>query len=464
MKSIKKSYFIIFGLIVLAVVCFSASYAIFSNTKEEHGKLNIVAGNLNYKIESSELEENSISVSANTSKEVKIKLTSLNEVSSKYELYYVLDKANENVSVGYSKDTKDNVVGTIDANKSKVITIVIRNDSNTDSKVSFKVIGGLMNNELALNDGNSLNQEVSLCRYEVGYVWNFDYTGSEQEFTTPCSGNYKLETWGAQGGNFIVNSTSHSSTSYIGGYGGYSIGNMDMNKNVNIFAFVGGQGGNANSLENNSGVRGYPNGGIVYSDKNSADINYSAGGGSSHISFENKQISDMASDKIILVAGGGGGANGWWGSSYGDNGGSGGGYIGSGTSKNYSGNGLGINNSTGGTQTSGGQGGGNVNNNNNYNYNGGYGYGGPNFASYNVSSGGGGGYFGGGSSWGGSGAGGSGYIGNQLLTNKAMYCYNCSESSEESTKTISTTCVSETPTSNCSKKGNGYARITYLGD
>ena len=64
MKSIKKSYFIIFGLIVLAVVCFSASYAIFSNTKEEHGKLNIVAGNLNYKIESSELEENSILVSA----------------------------------------------------------------------------------------------------------------------------------------------------------------------------------------------------------------------------------------------------------------------------------------------------------------------------------------------------------------------------------------------------------------
>ena len=192
----KKIYIIILLLITILVTTFYFSYAIFSNTKEEHGKLNIVAGTLNYKIESSELEENSILVSANSSKEIKIKLTSLNEVSSKYELYYVLDKVNENVSVGYSKDTKDNVVGTIDANKSKVITIVIRNDSNTDSKISFKVIGGLMNNELALNDGNSLNQEVSLCRYEVGYVWNFDYTGSEQEFTTPCSGEYKLETWG----------------------------------------------------------------------------------------------------------------------------------------------------------------------------------------------------------------------------------------------------------------------------
>ena len=78
----------------------------------------------------------------------------------------------------------------------------------------------------------------------------------------------------------------------------------------------------------------------------------------------------------------------------------------------------------------------------------------------------GGGYWGGymsNSSNASSGAGGSGYIGNSLLTNKAMYCYNCEESNEESTKTISTTCAEETPTENCAKKGNGYARITYIG-
>ena len=160
MKNIKKSYFIIFGLIVLAVVCFSTSYAIFSNTKEEHGKLNIVAGNLNYKIESSELDSDSVTVPANTSKEIRIKLTSLNEVSSKYELYYILDKTNDKVSVGYSKDTKDSVLGTVEANKNKIITIVIRNDSDTSSKITFKVLGGLLNNNLALKDGNSLNQQV----------------------------------------------------------------------------------------------------------------------------------------------------------------------------------------------------------------------------------------------------------------------------------------------------------------
>ena len=43
-----------------------------------------------------------------------------------------------------------------------------------------------------------------------------------------------------------------------------------------------------------------------------------------------------------------------------------------------------------------------------------------------------------------------------------MYCYNCTESSEENVKTISTTCNEETPTKNCAKKGNGYAIITLL--
>lgn len=80
----KKIYIVILLLITVLVTTFYFSYAIFSNTKEEHGKLNIVAGTLNYKIGSSSLDNDSIMILANTSKEIKIKLTSLNEVSSKY--------------------------------------------------------------------------------------------------------------------------------------------------------------------------------------------------------------------------------------------------------------------------------------------------------------------------------------------------------------------------------------------
>ena len=443
MKNIEKSYFIIFGLIVLAVVCFSTSYAIFSNTKEEHGKLNIVAGNLNYKIESSELDSDSVTVPANTSKEIRIKLTSLNEVSSKYELYYILDKTNDKVSVGYSKDTKDSVLGTVEANKSKMITIVIRNDSDTSSKVTFKVLGGLLNNDLALKEGNSLNQEVVLCSYEKGYEWNFDYTGGEQEFTTPCSGTYKLETWGAQGGA----SLKEGSYGVRGGFGGYSMGTISLIHEDNLYINVGGMGENGKINKNNING-GYNGGGVGHWDKNDDEAS-GGGGGATHIAAVSGILSSLSSNasSILIVSGAGGG------SSWTNIGGTGGGISGtSGTEKNGYTTKL-------GTQTTGNA----------------FGLGGN--GSYNIGSpgsGGGGGLYGGAGGYISSstdmthdalaGAGGSGYIGNSRLTNKVMYCYNCTESSEESTKTTSTTCTNKTPTENCSKQGNGYARITYLGN
>ena len=438
----KKIYFLVLLLITILVTTFYFSYAIFSNTQEEHGKLNIVAGTLNYKIESSELDSDSITLEANTSKEIKIKLTSLNEVSSKYELYYILDKTNNKVSVGYSKDTKDNVLGTIEGSSSKVITVVVRNDSDTSSKVTFKVLGGLVNNELALKDGNSLNQELALCNYEKGYVWNFDYTGGEQEFTTPCSGEYKLETWGAQGGY-----GSYGTGTKIGGYGAYSFGNISTVKENNIFINIGGKGGQYNAGYNGGGKGAFARSSPEYS---------GGGGGATHIAKTSGILSALENSKkdIFIVASGGGG-----GSTCATEevtnvlaGGSGGGIIGNSNIRktNY-----------GASQTNGGT---NLSGVGNY---GTFGQGGHGYVS-NLnrceSVGGGGGGFYGGASNNYSGSGGSSYIGNSLLTDKAMYCYNCQESSEESTKTISTTCVSETPTSNCSKQGNGYARITYLGN
>ena len=43
-----------------------------------------------------------------------------------------------------------------------------------------------------------------------------------------------------------------------------------------------------------------------------------------------------------------------------------------------------------------------------------------------------------------------------------MYCYSCTTSSDESTKTVSTTNVSGTATANYAKSGSGYAKITLL--
>ena len=269
---------------------------------------------------------------------------------------------------------------------------------------------------------------------------DFDYLGSEQQFVVPQTGTYQLETWGAQGG---------CKDETLGGYGGYSNGRISLNSDKKIYITVGGKGGSNDSITN---VGGFGGGG--YSGKNQ-DSNSYGGGGASYIITTNSTLADLGSenlDKALIISAGGGGAV----SVMTVHGGDGGGYIGNdGTSLSSS---I-FNNSTyipkGSTQTGAG-----------YAYEGTARQGLFGTGIQSITDGWGGG--GGGGLWGGSnghgttGSGGSSYIGNSQLANKAMYCYNCEESTEESTKTISTTNVSENPISKYAKIGNGYAKITII--
>lgn len=266
--------------------------------------------------------------------------------------------------------------------------------------------------------------------------YDYDYTGSEQVFIAPASGTYKLETWGAQGGVYAYKGT------ISGGYGGYSSGFVKLSKGEKIYINVGGKG-SITKLRNTMVNGGYNGGGLGYSYEGD-DRGAGSGGGATHISFESGVLSSLSNkkDKVIMVSGGGAGAAQCC-DGYNKITGSGGGFIG--------GTGIYVNVSlSGGNQIEGSSGGL-------------FGQGG-NCATTDCS-GGGGGYYGGAaiSGGGGFGSGGSGYIGNTKLTNKTMYCYNCTESTDVNTRTITTTNVSEKPISNFAKKGNGYARITYIG-
>ena len=259
-------------------------------------------------------------------------------------------------------------------------------------------------------------------------------------FIAPVGGTYKLETWGAQGGNSIINGSIYKNNSY----GGYSVGTIKLNKNDKLYIYVGGKGTDG-VINVNDSLGGYNGGGIGHWDKTDDEAS-GGGGGATHIATINGLLSTLENNKenVIIVSGGSGGA------SWNYQSGNGGGFEGT--------NGLRTNLfSAGGTQTTGykfGQGGDGSNN-----------MGSP-------GGGGGGGFYGGAGGYIENasdyskdaipGAGGSGYIGNSLLTNKSMYCYDCAESNEETTKTISTTCHSDTPISNCAKEGNGFARITLL--
>ena len=276
-------------------------------------------------------------------------------------------------------------------------------------------------------------------------IFEFDYTGTIEEFVTPQDGKYLLEVWGAQGGD---------TNDYIGGYGGYSKGEINLKKEDKLYIAVGGEGlSNCVSQDCAGGYNGGGNGGAYTADA----ANYqSGGGGATHIAKSTGLLSTLSDkqDDILIVAGGGSGAyyhpNGV---DYSTNGVSGGGYLGNdGVVTNY-----GMTAGGGGTQEAGGAAG--------YRGNAGtFGQGGSGLSGSTLggASGGGGGFYGGGAAGHSSAGGGSGYIGNKELTNKAMYCYNCKESSSENTLTFSVNSVSNEALINNAKEGNGFARITLL--
>ena len=270
-----------------------------------------------------------------------------------------------------------------------------------------------------------------------GDRYMFAYTGKEQIFTAPYDGIYKLEAWGAQGGK------SHD-LNVFGGYGGYSVGEVYLKKGTKLYINVGENG---KQVTSNTIVNSYNGGGSCQTDN--ASRSCGSGGGATHISYKSGTINNLSNsiEDILIVAGGGGGAS-THNSDTSTSGGSGGGYIGVSGSSNRWGFGTGGTQTTGGTKattSSDGQ-------------NGSFGLGGN--GAPNAGAGGGGGFYGGGGGHGGSAGGGSGYIGNESLINKAMYCYNCSESSDSSDKTFKTTCVESDAKSKCAKKGNGAVVIT----
>ena len=145
--------------------------------------------------------------------------------------------------------------------------------------------------------------------YPAGTVFNFPYTGTVQEVTLP-PGKYKLQCWGAQGGD-------SSSYSGIGSKGGYSEGMLTLTEATKLYIFVGGKGASSGNGGWNCG--GGSTGSSSYNSGNTYGRSYPAcGGGGTDIATV---TSDMAysskrnnrSDSSLLsrciVAGGGAGAS-----------------------------------------------------------------------------------------------------------------------------------------------------------
>ena len=283
---------------------------------------------------------------------------------------------------------------------------------------------------------NNVNAEEVL--EAPNYNKSFSYGSYVQTYTVPVSGYYKLEVWGASGGNYKDGGS--------GGRGGYSIGYVLLEKDTVLYVVTGGKGtdGVRWEWENEDDViiencaGGYNGGGV-------GSHGGAGGGGATHIATAGGLLSSLKNNKgaVLIVAGaGGGGSRPGNNFHYASDGGAGGGLTG-GNVYVYSDEGLYDDARTGGTQTESSRYPGNTEREDGFGKGGGVGYG--------ISSGGGGGagWYGGcnGNSNNGSvaGSGGSGYIGGCLPT--LEYRGN--------------TYKSNTIAGNNS--GNGRAAITFLG-
>ena len=121
-----------------------------------------------------------------------------------------------------------------------------------------------------------------------------------QTFTAPINTSYKIECWGASGGNVYngwdeAKSISYTNTVY-GGKGGYCLGWIVFSSNLNVYVYVGQSGeGTQENTFNGGGT-----GGTAY--------NAFSGGGATDVRLIDGTWNNFNSlkSRIIVTAGGGG--------------------------------------------------------------------------------------------------------------------------------------------------------------
>lgn len=227
--------------------------------------------------------------------------------------------------------------------------------------------------------------EDELNRYSLtttsGNYEGGDIDSNGREYIAPSNGWYKIELWGASGGNSTAS----------GGKGAYTSGTVYLDANDHLYFYVGQSAPTNRTAAFNGGGLG-----------STSNTNYQAGGGATDVRLVTGAWNDTSSlYSRIMVAAGGGGAGGS------AEGGMGGTLVG-GSGKKSNSNASSPSLALGGTQTSGGSRGSGT-------YSGSNGSRGSGGSGGTYLSGGGGGYYGGGasgytSSVSASGAGGSSFI------------------------------------------------------
>ena len=199
-------------------------------------------------------------------------------------------------------------------------SVSVASDINEDFEPRQQTISIATTNGTPVHVTNILVKQAGKS-YPAGTEFDFAYTGTVQEITLP-KGKYKLQCWGAQGGNVT------GTYAIAGSKGGYSEGVLTLAKTTTLYIFVGGKGTNYTSSDtqtSTSAVKGGWNGGgagvrtSIYNSGDTDGMSFPRGGGgatdistvTSALSYTSGRTTRDSASLLArcIVAGGGAGAS-----------------------------------------------------------------------------------------------------------------------------------------------------------
>lgn len=189
--NIKNGYLIAIMIAVILVIGGCFSYAIFTASNESKGALNIITGNLYPYIGSDSLDsDKEIVLAPNEVKFISLKLSNINTIDAKVNLYYSLSEASDKVQVNYlsTGDVPPTNVGYVlsksgTGSDTKTIDLRIVNNDTKNIGVKFGSDVGLSTADLSfpgdknvLSPLNTNGNIISAYTYNDGIAENTSAT------------------------------------------------------------------------------------------------------------------------------------------------------------------------------------------------------------------------------------------------------------------------------------------------